>query len=271
MRIRTRDRRATVGSGLVTTASVAWNAIQFFNDAADLPKDASNFWRLLVTMDPLVPWAIFLLAACILAWSLWPRPNEPEAATAAPSTGPQTTHGPHSPNYAKVEGNVNNYYGPPNPAEKQERKMAHQLGPRLEDRSSRKTRESAEFHEGLRRYANFDAPQTLPDMRLNELLMRVYAKYGPAPQENPKKPTFWKKIDHAIADAVAINNLHVWGRIGSKPIARIELYRWEEGTFDHRAAKFVWVGPLSSVEYTDLCFNRHEMDRIFPKGTANGK
>jgi hypothetical protein len=45
----------------------------------------------------------------------------------------QTTHGSQSPNYGRVEGGVHNYYGPPNPAEKQERKSPYGLGARIVD------------------------------------------------------------------------------------------------------------------------------------------
>lgn len=99
--------------------------------------------------------SVVLLAAAVvyfaLLWLLKPGEKDGEAG---PS---QTSHGPHSPNYGTVQGNVINQYGPIAPA-LQERKTDHWRGPRLQDRGSRPS--TAERMLGMARPRRDQCPET---------------------------------------------------------------------------------------------------------------
>lgn len=174
----------------------------------------------------------------------------------------QVSHGSHSPNFGQIHGDVHITHAAP--AAVQESKSLYGSGapPR-----SKYQLDNLDALDRVMRGPRLprEAPiEPMPDLGLTELLVRVYQALGGAPSANLAKAPFYRKVDKSIADAVAIHRLHVWGRIGERPIELIEVYRWAEGLFTHKPPRFVWEGPLSSIEYSDLKFNRAEADRHWP-------
>jgi hypothetical protein len=81
---------------------------------------------------------------------------------------------------------------------------------------------------------------------------------------------FWRKVNLAIADAVTQSGLHTWGRVTrDHALGEIAQYDWANGRFDHRAGTLIVpTHGAYAVEFTDLHFWKHEIDRLWPEGPA---
>lgn len=112
-----------ITGGVGTAVSTIWVAYSWYSTAAQLPADAEGFARMLADPPLYLPWIFLVGFACLLGWSLWPRPDEDGPENGASQTTNQTTSGPHSPALAGV------FHGPitfnPPPAATEERKSPH--------------------------------------------------------------------------------------------------------------------------------------------------
>lgn len=226
-----------------------WSAYAVFNTAADLPKDATALARMLADPPIYLPWLILLGALAVFAWSMWPRKNEAPADTSSGIS--QLSSGSHAANLA------GNFHGPvhinPPPAPVQERKLAVGWTHRSVG--------------GLERVTT-GTPAPKPDMLLAGLLVRVYKKLG---RPNSKSTDFVRCVNLEIADTVAMHHLHVWGRINSRPLDLIPEDYWRRGELDHRANSFTVIFQ-SAIVYTDLRFNRSEIDAHWkPEDNTDGQ
>jgi len=130
-----------------------------------------------------------------------------------------------------------------------------------------------------REYVTWDMPREkinpTPNFPLNGLLIRLYAIHGPVPQGSSATDAFHKKIDLLIADKVVGEGAHVWGRLGKRALAPIDLDEWRRGILDHRKGALTLQALYNSdYDLTDLHFWKHEIDRIWPeplRTTNDGK
>jgi hypothetical protein len=184
---------------------------------------------------------IFIFAMVVMFWPGSDGENRAGVAV--------TTHGPKSPGFGMVHGDVHNYFGPPNPAVTQEVKSPYGSGG------------IAALRPGLATFL----PEPEPDMNLNELLVRVYKALGPPPPPGPERKEFWRKIDLAIADKVVVKKLHVWGRTGDRALSPLHPQVLHHGKFDHRSATWTAISDWGTSDLNDLYFWRAEIDKIWPK------
>lgn len=110
-----------------------------------------------------------------------------------------------------------------------------------------------------------DLVESKPDLPLPGLLVRVYAKHRLVPHGEALSQAYYRKIDLEIADTVALNNLHVWGRWRDRPLAPLSFDSWKRGKFSHRRKTVTVPTVDSNMIYTDLHFCIAEIDRHWPK------
>lgn len=104
-----------------------------------------------------------------------------------------------------------------------------------------------------------------PDLPLTGLLIRVYKKLGPPPHDDDQRQAFYRRVNLEISDKVAVHQLHVWGRLGDLPLQAIYRHEWSHGRFDHRGKRFVHAYDFGTRDFTDLHFNKAEIDEHWPQ------
>ena len=193
----------------------------------------------------------------MLAWALGTR----SARVREGSHPAQSTTGPQSPSIGTNYGTV--HIGPPAPAVTQPIKQPF-VGPRLQSRGE------SSFHSQLDRYAKLGRPPltrpVMPDLPLKGVLVRLYKKLGPPPMDQQDWVRFVRRINLAIADGVSQHGLLVWGRLGETPLRPISLMIWNHGMVLHQEDVFQFRHPDNprADRYTDLTFNKAEIDQIWP-------
>ena len=109
-------------------------------------------------------------------------------------------------------------------------------------------------------------PQPQPDLPLNGLLVRVYAKLGGEPSGASARAAFKRRVNLEIMDRIAHNHLSVWGRFGVRALEAISDNLWQRGTLDHEKNAFsVSISYGDPATYDDLHFNKAEIDKVWPK------
>lgn len=175
----------------------------------------------------------------------------------------QTTSGPQSSNYGSVQGDVHNYYGPPNPAARQEPKLPRGSGYNWDnvDALTRIMRGDG-TPPGLARFVI----DPKPDLNLNGLLVRVYKIIGPPPEPESDRKKFLQRVNREIADKMSLNRLHSWGRVSDDhALGQIDSDDWSNGVFDHRRNVLHVTHEFGSLEYQDLHFYKREIDQHWPE------
>jgi hypothetical protein len=81
--------RARISSAIVVIVGVLWAAITIIGDVASFPEDVRKIWSGLVHAPQYLPWGLFGIGICVLAWSLfWPPNSElPQFAMGVSSQG----------------------------------------------------------------------------------------------------------------------------------------------------------------------------------------
>jgi len=92
----------------------------------------------------------------------------------------------------------------------------------------------------------------------------VYQKLGPAPEDPARKAEFRRKVNLHIADTVKLHGLHVWARFGDFPLDLINPYDWQHATLDHLRGELRIPTDWSVNTYTDIHFNKAEIERHWP-------
>jgi hypothetical protein len=96
--------------------------------------------------------------------------------------------------------------------------------------------------------------------------VRVYKHLGGAPDDKRAKLAFYDKVDREIANKVSLNELSVWGKLFKRPIGPISIETWRRGEFSHRQKHLAVHGDaVHPLLYTDLHFNKRQVDDIWPK------
>ena len=108
-------------------------------------------------------------------------------------------------------------------------------------------------------------PASTPDLPLIALLMRVYHKLGPAPEEPSRKDAFRRKVNLHIADTVKTHGLHVWARLGDFPLGLISEHSWRHAVLDHLKGELRIPNDYRVTTYTDIHFNRAEIAPYWPE------
>lgn len=199
----------------------------------------------------------------------------------------QTTHGPYSPNFS---GPVRDVHIHSAPAERQERKRPRGWWERSRPGKSDKQLkdEYGKLNAGLEQVIGTmlqrpkkppmeihpDAilevegrPVPQPDMPLNGLLVRLYKKQGPVPNDAAQLARFRRSVDREIANEVKLKKMRVWGHLGRRPIQLISQREWDAGEFYHMRGTFSVVSGYpdpTTTTYFDLYFNKDEVDRVWP-------
>lgn len=107
--------------------------------------------------------------------------------------------------------------------------------------------------------------QPAPNFPLNGVIVKVYKSLGGMPKERHMKEKFIQKVDLAIADAIVERGLTVWGRLADRPREQISPTLLRKARFKH-IWKFIEV-PVEAVRpvrYTDLMFNKEEIEEVWP-------
>jgi hypothetical protein len=86
-----RSLRVRIGSGAVAVVNTAWLFVNTTVSAANLPSDASDAWKTIVSVPWIIPLALVALSLGVLAWSLLPRKEGLAAAPHQPIT-PKSTY-----------------------------------------------------------------------------------------------------------------------------------------------------------------------------------
>lgn len=201
-----------------------------------------------------------ILVLTAFVWSLLSKRDDGGSSTN------QTTHGPHSPNIGSVGGNVTFVHGVQDATQ-------HPKSPYGSGHSPRATEQAAEYIARHLRMAEAYPPglatvrvNPKPDLNFNGLMVRVYKRLGGSPPTGPSRKEFWSLVDREVADKMSLNNLHAWGRMSpNQALREIDPSTWAEGLFDHRDKALFMPSGLHTVEYSDLHFWAHEIDRIWPK------
>lgn len=99
--------KPSIASGLGAASMAVWSGYSAMTGVADLPANATRFATFMADPPIYLPWIMLVACAAVLAWSLWPREEEPEEAPAA--SGPvtfQSSTGDSSPNFSGTFGPV---------------------------------------------------------------------------------------------------------------------------------------------------------------------
>ena len=222
---------------------------------ASLYPDAVKTWLgNNVTPEHIRMIAIICAVVFALYWAilLWLKPKPAIEASNGQSFS-SATRGALSPAINTIRGDANFHYG-----------LAHAIEEPKKPQSL--SYDVAKLTSGLERslLPSFEKPK--PDLPLTGLLIRVYARHRPMPNDNIGKGKLWIKIDQEIADAVVENELHSWGRTSPGRARRpIDVSDWQHGNFNHRDKTLGVAGLYSDgFKLTDLCFCEAEIERIWP-------
>lgn len=93
--------KSLIISGSGTVLSILWGAYSIVKAASDLPKDASEFAKMLADPPMYLPWLILAGSVLILAWSLWPGKISP-----APSSSSEGQTGNIKQNHSGIGNNI---------------------------------------------------------------------------------------------------------------------------------------------------------------------
>lgn len=256
MRFRSRNSKATIVGTSGTVLAGVWRIYSWTATATQLPADASKVNQFLADPPTWLPWAFLVFCIAVLAWSLWPSDAEPEGA----AHGPQTTHAPYSHNIGSVGTLTINHPSPP--AFQPVKSPYGSALPYALDNSNLERGNKAP-REGL------GTKEVKPDLNLNGLLVRVYKQLGPPPQpddSNVAHAKFWMTIDRAVADKMALESLHSWGRpFPTSALKAISQWEWQSGTFNHKMGDLRVPTNFGSITYTDLHFCSSEAEKFWPK------
>jgi hypothetical protein len=119
-------------------------------------------------------------------------------------------------------------------------------------------------------------PPRRPNLKLDGVLVLVYKYLGGCPDDAAKKREFYRRVNLTIQDGFTLHGLRVWGRAFDFGASEIPQDRLEFALMDHRNHKLYIGGEWanSGIEYTDLMFNREQVELIWPlppRTTNNGK
>jgi hypothetical protein len=87
-----RNRKASFVAGSLLVLHVAWTVITTTIDAANLPSDANDAWKAIVTAHEFIPAGFAMLTLSLLVWSLLP----PKGARPQPTQRTEGGHGIHA-------------------------------------------------------------------------------------------------------------------------------------------------------------------------------
>ncbi|HYG30653.1 MAG TPA: hypothetical protein VD887_10620 [Allosphingosinicella sp.] len=108
-------------------------------------------------------------------------------------------------------------------------------------------------------------PEPKPDMQLTAVIVRLYSYWGGAPAEENLKPGFYYQMNLKLIDAINLEGLHVWGRLGQMALVEIEPHYLSQSVIDHRKGEIIVGDDFEPTVYRDLYFNQREIDRIWPR------
>lgn len=180
--------------------------------------------------------------------------------TEAPQLGlasGQSTTGAQSSNFGTVLGDV--HIGSSAPAVTQPSKSPYG--------SATKTERSPRYEDGLHGLARVltGTPPPKPNLPLAGVLGRVYKVVGSTGDFAGQRQARYRKVDLEIVDQVTQNGLSVWGRYGSRALEQIRPSALRVGHLDHKKGTFSVQGDaVHPMVYTDLKFNREEVDAVWP-------
>lgn len=205
-----------------------------------------------------------LLVGAVLYFALlwWLKPGERDEGGGTT----QTTHGPHSPNFGHVGGNVTITHG----AQDATQPSKSPYGSARPLRASEQARDEINRHLRIERgdppWLETHRADPKPDLNFNGLMVRVYKNLGGSPPSGPSRKEFWGRVDREVADKMSLNYLHAWGRMSpTQALREIDSSAWAEGLFAHRDKALFVPNGLHTIEFSDLHFWKHEIDRIWPK------
>lgn len=213
------------------------------------PELASALFNRMTTPEQMRLIGLASFAVGLAYWVIWLllKPSAVSASAASPTV--QTNQGAHSTTvHGEFHGNV--YINDPN------------QGRAVEPQKKR----PMEISENMLRMAS-NVPPLEPDMVLTALLMRLYKIMGPVPTSPDAKKKFQRRINLEIADKVLSQHLIVWGRIGDMPLREIARADLKYAVFDHIGQKMSVSNSYdanSSMIFTDIKFNREQIDRVWP-------
>ena len=193
---------------------------------------------------PVQPIGIALLLASaiyfLLLWLLKPGEKDGGSGTTV------TTGGPYSPAVGSVGGNLTQVFNPP-PAEKSPYEMPPPKSP---------------WDDPTFRLTSAALANAIPDMELREVCVRLYDSFAQLVAD------FETRVDLEIKDNVRFRDLHTWGRRKAKDgLNDVWKDAWLTGDFSHKRGSLIFRhpdNPAHPVKWTDLRFNRAEVDQWLP-------
>jgi hypothetical protein len=111
-------------------------------------------------------------------------------------------------------------------------------------------------------------PKSKADVPLNVVLTRVYRKLGGmGARGGGERAEFQRRVNLEVMDRVVQDEMHMWGRRGDTALRLIDIYDLQYGTLDHVRKEFRHgVAYSGDAVYTDLHFNRREVNLAWPEG-----
>lgn len=228
-------------SGAGTALSAVWSAYAAFTTASALPSDATRAADLLADPPIYLPWLVLVSCVIVLAWSLWPRPDEPEPDANGVSQKAR--------DHATQIGNARDVYigHPPPPALQEQKRPVPSPRPRSRGITARQF------------------PEPEPNLPMKGMLGRVYKAVAPHPRpENFDGAELLRKVNLEIIDKITRYKMHVWGRVGDFGLDLISEYDLKYATVNHVRQEIVVAGEWSTCTYTDIHFDRREVNERWP-------